>query len=417
MINKKFKTSCIYTLLLVYCAGVGAGCNILGSHGRHSHSPTFARTFSIEYQGKMAKTVSSQAVATDGKGGAVITGFFQAPNHIHIFVVHIDKQGKLLWQKTFASKLDDRAYDIVRAKNGDFVITGFKHNNKLYLLRINGQGQVIWQYTYRRVHKPSANPLKAEFSHDFGYAITQTPDGGFAVTGRTIVNSSPHYWYMQAYEAPSILRVNAKGQRLWFKYYSNNIFTRGRAFGIVPGPNGGLLVCGIYASYWPFRITKKGALEKPVMKGLPAHVTYTDIIKLKDGNYAMCGDIFNIRVTKLGSDGQSEIWSNIYGNGEVNALVQTHDGGIVAAGSLVEKNGQHKPYFFKLNADGKVIWKRKPNLIGSSTLNNVQQTKNGDLILVGSIYDKYMPTTPLIIRADSLGHIRHIAQDLKPISK
>src|SRR5699024_2019423 len=146
-----------------------------------------------------------------------------------------DKYGELVWEKTFGGQFDDRAYDLIRTRAGDFVIVGVKSHSYLYLLRINAQGQVSWEQVYRRIDEPR------HLAGDEGFAITQTNDGGFAVAGRTSV---PYTGGGGGYLAPSVLRIDSEGKRLWFRHYYDGVGI-GHALAITQTLDGDFLVPGL----------------------------------------------------------------------------------------------------------------------------------------------------------------------------
>src|SRR5699024_4487056 len=125
---------------------IANGCDIISSdNDNENSSQRFARIIPLTLNGVELDKIKVQAMTGDGEGGWVVTGSFQSPDQeTDIFVVHVDKQGTLVWKKRFGSKDSDQPYDIIRTKNGDFVITGIKDKNGLYLLRISRRGKVLW---------------------------------------------------------------------------------------------------------------------------------------------------------------------------------------------------------------------------------------------------------------------------------
>src|SRR5699024_4547709 len=138
--------------------------------------------------------------------------------------------------------------------------------------------------------------------------------------------------------APSVLRVDANGERLWFKQYLDKVGT-GRALSIVEAAKGNFIVTGLYDSSRPFKITSEGTF-KYIISDKERNVVYADIAILEDGSYIVAGDGFGsnlIRIAKIRPGGEI-IWSNTYGYGYAQSLAITQDGGIVVAGSLWEKD-------------------------------------------------------------------------------
>lgn len=107
------------------------------------------------------------------------------------------------------------------------------------------------------------------------------------------------------------------------------------------------------------------------------------------------------------------------GYGTINAITATKNRDVLVVGSLINKKQQ--AYFFKLDSHGNMLWKRVLDLRKQAVLVGVHELKEGGFILTGIYSKTYHPagilgTTkgakPLIIHADSLGHIKHIASGI-----
>jgi len=109
-----------------------------------------------------------------------------------IFIVKIDKKGKLLWQKTYGGDRDDEGYAITQSPDGGFVIAGrsesFSRRNgfDLYLFKIDANGQLKWEQTY------------GDESDDAGYDIITTDDG-YLVVGeqKTRISRDSDAWILK----------------------------------------------------------------------------------------------------------------------------------------------------------------------------------------------------------------------------
>jgi hypothetical protein len=410
MIRKTIRTYGLYVLGLVICISVGTACNV--SNTQSPNKPgTFARTIYLTYQGKKVNA-RPQAMAPDGNGGAVITGQFLSGNQTNIFVARIDNEGNLMWQKSFGGKGNDVGWDVIRTDNNEFVVCG-TYGNYLYLLRIDSKGRVVWQHKYQRFHEAATDSTLEQGSNDAGITVVQGRNGGFYAAGETTVFTPPGY-YAASVSGPSLLHVNSEGKRLWFKQYRTP--APGFTNGIVQGPKENLIMVGPYNGIPSgiFSTTKKGAVRKSFLK---LDFVYNSIRLLKNGNFVIGGNgeaLHRITVSEVSASGGSAIWSNEYGHGFLYDIVATRNGDIVAVGSLLGKKVRHQAYFFKLDANGNVLWKRTPDFAGETVLYGVEQGKNGGFLMAGIIKQKYHKNRLLIIRADSQGHIRHIGKDLKP---
>ena len=116
-----------------------------------------------------------------------------------VYVVKLDKNGKMIWQKSFGGNRDDEGYAITQSPDGGYVIVGrtesFSRRNgfDLYLFKIDGSGKLIWERTY------------GSESDDAGYDIVSTEDG-YLIVGekKTKISRDSDVW---------ILKVDLKGKR------------------------------------------------------------------------------------------------------------------------------------------------------------------------------------------------------------
>lgn len=95
------------------------------------------------------------------------------------YIVLIDSMGKMLWQKTFGGVLSDVAKSVVvNPVDSGFIFTGFTNSfgnggYDLYVVRTDKNGNLIWQRSF------------GGFDWDFGNDITLAPDGNVVICGNT----------------------------------------------------------------------------------------------------------------------------------------------------------------------------------------------------------------------------------------
>ncbi len=140
---------------------------------------------------------SAYAVAPAKDGGFMLVGITKSnrDKRDEVYVVRIDRNGKMLWQNTYGGRYDEIGYDIVADDDG-YVITGMTESNTngredLYLLKIDDNGKVLWDRNY------------GGRDSEVGYGIAKTDDG-YIVVGETESYGSGR---KDAY----ILKVNKKG--------------------------------------------------------------------------------------------------------------------------------------------------------------------------------------------------------------
>lgn len=143
----------------------------LDSKGRILWSHTF---------GKERKDIFEAVVQTSG-GQIVAAGnskSYSQNGSYDVYVVKLDQDGKTLWKKSFGGDGKDYAKAICKADNGSIVIAGTtksfgKGSYDFLLVKLDKNGSIVWTRTY------GGEDL------DIAYAVERTSDGGYIVAGET----------------------------------------------------------------------------------------------------------------------------------------------------------------------------------------------------------------------------------------
>jgi hypothetical protein len=160
----------------------------------------------------------------------VITGYTNSYGNggYDAYIVKTDKDGNVIWQKTFGGSDWDFAYSINKTSDGNLIICGttysFGHGGKDgFILKMDYAGNIIWSKIY--------GGLKDDYLKE----IIQTNDGGFIAAGTTMSygDSLGDIW---------VTKFNSNGDSTWF-------ITRGGikkdvGNSIVQDINGNYLVAG-----------------------------------------------------------------------------------------------------------------------------------------------------------------------------
>ena len=136
-----------------------------------------------------------------------------------LWVVRIDRLGVIRWSKVFGGSAEDHGQVIRRMADGNYIIGGDSKSNDfdvtvnnggadIWVLKINEQGNLIWQRSF-------GNP-----NHQYVTSITATSDNSFIVSGYQTYNGYPggggspvYSYYVQA-----ALKIDALGSALWQQF-------------------------------------------------------------------------------------------------------------------------------------------------------------------------------------------------------
>lgn len=119
-----------------------------------------------------------------------------------VYILKLNLEGDLIWQKTYGGNNFDYAYDIIEDDNDNFLICGYTSNNKnsdIYLLKIDKNGQIIWEKNY------GGN------GWDVAYSINNI-DNNFLLTGYT--NS-----FGNGKTDIYLINIDKNGNCVWAKTY------------------------------------------------------------------------------------------------------------------------------------------------------------------------------------------------------
>ncbi len=171
--------------------------------------------------------VSSVLSLTDG--GYVFTGVRKntKSNLGNACLVKTDDHGDTLWIKVYDVDYETLFYSMEITMDGGFIMCGSiydttSHKYDMYAVRADSNGNEIWSERYGGTES------------DYGRAIVQTRDSGFAITG----NSQS---YTQG-AAIILIRTNADGEILWSRTYGGEYDDVG--YSIKQTPDSGFIVVG-----------------------------------------------------------------------------------------------------------------------------------------------------------------------------
>ena len=234
------------------------------------------------------------------------------------WVVKLDKNAKIVWQKTIGGIYEDELRSIEATKDGGYIVGGYsnspqsgnktednKGNGDYWVLKLDQNGDIKWQKTIGGNQDDQLS------------VVHQTYDGNFIVGGnsnseasnekRSNNSNGTDFW---------ILKLGQEGEILWQENY--NIGEIDVLSSIVENKDHTLLMAGFAKGQIP--LTPKGGI--------------------KDGS----GDFVAIKITENGE----EIWRQSVGSdGEdlLKKVIETRDGGYLLAGtsSPVILNSRENP--------------------------------------------------------------------------
>jgi len=146
-----------------------------------------------------------------------------------ILLTKLDKEGNLIWQKTYGGKASDIGTCVIEGKDGQYYVAGSSGsfsaaNRDAIIYKIDTSGAEIWKKNF------NIN------NFDHVTQIIQTSDGGFALCGYSDFHGADLMSF-------SLWRIDLNGKLIWSKTYDHNgFYDYGRC--LVETPDKGFIIAG-----------------------------------------------------------------------------------------------------------------------------------------------------------------------------
>jgi len=225
---------------------------------------------------------------------------------------------------------------------------------------------------------------------DWGFAVQQTPDGGYVVAGNLCVaEDNTDFW---------LIRTDANGDSLWSRTFGG--YNWEDCFCVHQISDGGFLLAGVTYSFgaggadsWLVKTDRNGDSLWSRTFGGHDWDKFFSLAETDDGGYILGGSTasfgaggLDFWLVKVGADGDS-LWSRTYGGSGWDrcfSVQQTSDGGYILAGFTESFGaGDFDFWLLRTDADGDSLWSRTYGGSGKEHCRSVLQTPDGGYVLAG----------------------------------
>ncbi|AXI24710.1 hypothetical protein CFE53_00390 [Methanofervidicoccus sp. A16] len=139
-----------------------------------------------------------------------------------IWILRLDKNGNVKWRKTYGGNRGDEAYAITIASNEDIIVAGYTNSfgtggKDIWILRLDKNGNVKWEKTY------------GGSDDDEAYAVAIAPNGDVVVAGRTgsFGAGGSDFWILRLDENGNVKWEKTYGGSYWDEAYAITIAPNG----------------------------------------------------------------------------------------------------------------------------------------------------------------------------------------------
>lgn len=323
-------------------------------------------------------------------------------------------QPAIEWQKSYGGSSSDSAYSIIQNSDGDYVIaglafsndgdvTGNHGSNDFWIIKINSEGVLLWQKAF------------GGSDIDEAYSISQVEDGGYIVAGSSR-SSDGDLSENKGLQDFWIVKLDNMGEMEWQKSLGGT--GDDVAYSAKQTTDGGYIVAGFTESnngdvtnnngkfdYWVVKLDSNGILEwQKTLGGIEDDKAYS-VLQTIDGGYIVAGytnsnngDVsgnhggWDIWVVKLNNIGDIQ-WQKAFGGSSLEitrSIIQTPEGDFIIAGASHSNDGDVSGnhgdgdfWIFKINETGSILWQNSLGGTLQETSHSAFYTQDNGVIAAG----------------------------------
>ncbi|MES2587761.1 MAG: T9SS type A sorting domain-containing protein [Bacteroidota bacterium] len=350
-------------------------------------------------------------------------------NYGDFWIVKMDAVGNIEWQKCLGGIANESATSIEETSDGGFILGGYGSStdgdgstnqglNDFWVMKIDNTGNKIWQKSY------------GGSSQDFANSIKETNDGGYIVAGSSKSNNGD-VTGNQGEEDLWVLKLDNIGNLEWKKSLGGSHWDE--VYAVQQTFDGGFILTGLTRSnegdisgnHNPpigggstytandvllLKLSNIGVVEWQKCLGGTGGDYAKSIQQTIDNGYILAGstsstdgDVTGYHlgtqpansdfwIVKLNDLGTIEWQKALGGTGrdEANSISQSSDKGFIVTGwtnstdgDISSNNGSEDFWAVKLDSIGTFLWEKTLGGTSYDRANSVSETNNGGYILTG----------------------------------
>ncbi|HEX2615983.1 MAG TPA: hypothetical protein VHL57_00500, partial [Flavobacteriales bacterium] len=327
------------------------------------------------------------------------------------------------WQRLYGGSSIEDGHDVRPTRDGGFVGVGRTSSTDgdvavmngfvdLWVVKVDAGGQIEWEHALGGTQQ------------DEGWAIVQTPDDGFIVTGATnsmdgdVVGVHPSDTALYPAQTMDlwVVKLNASGALQWQRTLGGTGPDWGLS--IVATMDGGCVVAGSTESsdgdvsgyhgggdVWVVKLDVNGSLQWQRALGGSLQEYVESMAATPDGGFILTGMTSSHDGDVSGNHGGQDVWAakldangglqwqRCFGGSAVDDgkdILATTDGGYLLAGTTLSNDGdvtglqgEVDAWVMKLDGSGALEWQRTMGGAGYEWSFGAMQAPNGTYVLCG----------------------------------
>lgn len=293
-----------------------------------------------------------------------------------VWVLKLDAQGELEWQRTYGGTNSDQARSIVQTGTGDYLVAGMTHSTNgdvsgnqglgdAWVLKLDAAGNILWQRTYGGT------------ANDEAWDIATTPDGGAILLCQTYSTDGDVSGALGAGDT-WLVKLDAAGAMQWQRCYGGSVLDEG----------------------WSIQVS--------AFHGYYVAGSSTSADGDLTGNWGQ-EDVWVMRLSDTGG----VLWQRNLGGSDRDvayAVRETAEGGCILAGETYSSDGDvtanagvRAAWAVVMDANGALVWERTHGATGFVGALDLELVPGGGYVLTGEIVNG--PQADLwVMRIDGAGN-------------
>lgn len=215
-----------------------------------------------------------------------------------VWVVKLDSDGNMIWQKCLGGSENDLAYDIKQMVDGSYILVGksasddgdiTRHitGDDVWIVKLDAVGEIIWQKTYGTIGTEAL------------YSVSVNDEGGFYVVGRSNSHGNDfegHFGYIDIIA----IKLDQNGNMIWQKCFGGKMDDT--ALSVKTTVDNGLIIAGTSESrngnvtdnkgekdFWILKLVSTGEIQwKKSFGGSDREEAY-EILQTEDYGFVVAG--------------------------------------------------------------------------------------------------------------------------------
>lgn len=330
-------------------------------------------------------------------------------------LIKFTANGSVAWHKTYGGTGAENARSVFQTTEGGYIFTGSANSddgdvssnhggNDVWVVKLDNQGEIEWEKTYGGMYG------------DAGYSIVPATTGGYIVGGQsnssdgdlTENNGMTDYW---------VFKIDASGTLIWQSSFGGGNADYGRK--LIETSEGDIVIVGYSDSAngdltenkgaedgWIIKLSETGTLIWQKSIGGSGSDYLWDVIESTGGSYVLTGSTTSNNGDVTGNNGSLDTWvvqvdeqgtiewGHTFGGSDVEEgyqIAEASAGNFVIFGTAASANGDVSTnqgeidyWMFAVNAAGTIQWEKT---IGGSSWDIALAgtlTSDGGFVIAGS---------------------------------